>query len=362
VVRAPAHCALTNQPAEWSEATLILQTADNSVVPAPRITAIAPLWAVEGGRVAIRGEHLLPDPDVLPAVRVGDVEARILCASDARIDVAVPAGVDGRVPVRVDGVPGSAAYLDVGTLLATGVHQVDNPVFDRRGTLYATFSGTRSHQSAVTIYRIYPDRAREPFVTTIAHPTSMTVAPDGTLYVSDRFEGAIYRVDADGRSEAVATDLGSVCGLTFGNDGSMYAGDRSGPIVRIDPEGVRTTVAELPASVAAFHLAWGPDDCLYATAPSLNTCDPVYRITAEGAVDRLPVSFGRPQGIAFDRLGRLYVCEALAGSAGIYRVAPDRPVPELVLSTAAIVGLAFDPAGGLVVASNEEIHRLEVVV
>ena len=43
--------------------------------------------------------------------------------------------------------------------------------------------------------------------------------------------------------------------------------------------------------------------------------------------------FGRPQGLAFDESGALYVADALAGSAGIYKVnvAGDRPEIELVL-------------------------------
>ena len=169
-------------------------------------------------------------------------------------------------------------------------------------------------------------------------------------------------MDMDGKSETIATDLGAACGIAVAGDGSMYVGDRSGPVIRIDTHGVRTTIAELPASVAAFHLAWGPDNALYVSAPSLSSCDPIYRIAPDGTVVALPVSFGRPQGLAFDRQGRLYVCEALAGSAAIFRFAPERPTPEKVLSAPAVVGLCFDPAGGLVVASNETIHRLAVAI
>lgn len=331
-------------------------------MPSSRITAIAPLWAVEGGRVAILGEHLLTGPDLIPAVRVGDADARVVRASASQIDIIVPTGMAGRVPVRVAEVPGSAVYLDVGAMVAGGLHQVDNPVFDRTGTLYATFSGSRSHQSAVTIYRLHPNRAREPFVTTIAHPTSMTIGPDGALYVTDRFEGTLYRVEMDGRCDAVATELGVPTGVVFGAGGVTYVGDRSGAILRIERGGERKAIATLPPSVAAFHLAYGPDDYLYVTAPSLSTHDPVYRVSPDGAVEPLPVLFGRPQGLAFDRLGRLYVCEALAGAAAVVRFTPSNPAPERVLAAPAVVGLCFDPAGGLVVASNDAIYRLAVAV
>lgn len=328
--------------------------------PVPSITALSPLWAVEGGRVAIRGQHLLSGPDSLPAVRVGEADARLARVSSSRIDIIVPGGVEGRLPVRVADVPGAAAFLDIGAPIADGVHLVDNPVFDRLGTLYATFSGTRSQQSAVTIYRLPPDHAREPFVSAIAHPTSLAFGPDGALYVTDRFEGALYRVDMDGHVETIATDLGVPCGIAFAPDGALYVGDRSGPVLRLDAKGARTTVATLPASVAAFHLAWGPDDRLYVAAPTLNTSDRIYRVSPGGEVDTLPVAFGRPQGIAFDRQGRLYVCEALAGSSGIYRMSMRDYAVEKVVAAPGAIGLAFDPAGGLVVASSDVLHHLAV--
>ena len=67
--------------------------------------------------------------------------------------------------------------------------------------------------------------------------------------------------------------------------------------------------------------------------------------------------FGRPQGIAFDARGNLYLIEALAGSSGLYRV-PTAGDPQLVLSGPGLVGVAFDGHGAMVVASNETAYRL----
>ena len=67
--------------------------------------------------------------------------------------------------------------------------------------------------------------------------------------------------------------------------------------------------------------------------------------------------FGRPQGLAFDANGSLFVVEALAGASGLYRVPPQGD-PELVLSGPGLVGVAFDAHGTLVVASNDTAYRL----
>jgi hypothetical protein len=56
------------------------------------------------------------------------------------------------------------------------------------------------------------------------------------------------------------------------------------------------------------------------------------------------------------------VVDALAGASGLYRIdisQPD-PAPELVLAAPGLVGLAFDPDGGLVLASEDAVWRLDV--
>jgi sugar lactone lactonase YvrE len=269
------------------------------------------------------------------------------------------------MPVRIDDVSGETLLVDIGTPIATGFHIVDSPVFDREGNLFVTFSGTRGQQAPVSIFRVTASGAREPFATGILNPTSLAIDPDGELYVSSRFEGAVYRVGRDGSTATFATDLGVTCGLAFDEKGTLYVGDRSGSIFKLARDGTASLFATLPPSVAAFHLAHGPDSCLYVTAPTLSTRDSLYRVSADGSVNVVWSGFGRPQGLAFDAQGALYVVEALAGSSGLYRLrVTSSPVrePEQVVASASLIGVAIDPAGGLVVASADTVYRLDVPV
>ena len=330
-------------------------------VPSPsRISAVRPLWAVEGGRVWITGSGFSIDP-VLPEVRIGGLPARLAHASGDTLTAVVPAGLDGgRTPVRVGSAPGETVFIDVGAPLATGLHQVDNPVFDREGNLYVTFSGSRGQQSPVSLFIVRPSGSREPFVSELPNPTSMAFDAAGRLYVSSRFDGSVYRVDRAGGVSPFAADLGVACGIAFGPDGDLFVGDRSGSILRVH-DGGATQFASLPPSVAAFHLAFGPDGHLYVTAPTLSATDCVYRISPEGTVDRFAEGFGRPQGLAFDAQGRLYVVDALAGECGLYRLdLRDPQRREQVVAGGSLIGLAFDPRGGLVLASSDTAFRLDV--
>jgi outer membrane protein assembly factor BamB len=264
----------------------------------------------------------------------------------------------GRTTVRIEGVPGETAFVEVATTFATGLHQVDNPVFDRGGNLYVTFSGTRGQEVPVSIFCVRPNGTRETFSSGIVNPTSMAIDREGGLYVSSRFEGTVYRVAADGSAAPFASDLGIACGLAFAPDGTLYVGDRSGTIFRVDREGRAEAFAAVPPSVAAFHLAIAPDGALHVAAPTLSSYDGIYRIDPAGVMTEAYTGFGRPQGLAFDANGTLFVVEALAGNSGLYRLSSDGGVPELVLAGPGLVGVAFDPHGGLVVCSNETAYRL----
>jgi sugar lactone lactonase YvrE len=326
-----------------------------------RLTGIRPLWAVEGGRIDVLGSDFPIGQPQLPEVRIGDLPARVVYASSSTISALVPSGLaGGPTTVRVADVPGETAFVEIGAVLATGLHQVDSPVFDRAGNLYVTFSGTRGEQVPVSIFRVNREGERTPYGGNIVNPTSMVFDEAGVLYVSSRLEGSVYRIPPDGSAEVFASELGVACGLALARDGGFYVGDRSGTIFRLERNGTASAVATLPPSVAAFHLAVGPDDALYVTGPTMGPYDHVYRVDIQnGTIDRIYSKFGRPQGLAFDSQGTLYVVEALAGWSGLYRVSLEGTA-ELVVAAPALVGVAIDPLGGLVVSSNETAYRLQV--
>lgn len=319
------------------------------------LTAVDPLRVIEGGRLWLRGSGLPVPTSHEDLCTVGGRPARAVFAAPDRIAVEIPAGLDGGpTEVKVPWLPGATLFVDIGTEVATGLHQVDSPAIDAQGRVYVTYSGSRGQQAPVSVFRVAPGGPREPFVTGIVNVTSMTFSASGLLHISSRFDGTVYRVFDDGRHEVVASDLGLACGLAFAPDGTLLVGDRSGTIFHIDLKGRTQTLATLPASVAAFHLAMGPDGWLYVTGPTLATYDRLYRVAMDGRVETVDATFGRPQGLAFDPEGNLHIVEALAGASGIYRF--NAGGKTLVVAGPRLVGLAFGPTGHLVVATSDTAY------
>jgi sugar lactone lactonase YvrE len=332
----------------------------SSTASSPRLTGLVPLHAIEGGRVTLQVSGVEVTSERVPWVRLQSSPTLPVFASSRELKVVIPGGLaGGQTAVGLEDAPGEALFVNVGTRVATGLHQVDSPVIDREGNLYVTYSGSRGQQTGVSIYRVRPGGGRELFVTGVTNPTSLALDREGRLYVSSRFDGTVSRIDEGGNAQVIASDLGVACGIAFDGDGAMYVGDRSGTIFRIGPSGGTAAFASLPPSVAAFHLAYGPNGWLYATAPTLAPRDPVYRIDRHGRIETVYEGFGRPQGLAVDPRGDLYVAEALAGSSGIYRVPQGGP-PELIVSGPSLIGLAFDPRGrGFVVTTPDTAYWFE---
>jgi sugar lactone lactonase YvrE len=69
---------------------------------------------------------------------------------------------------------------------------------------------------------------------------------------------------------------------------------------------------------------------------------------------------GRPQGLAFDVEGNLYVAASVRGRRGIVRISPDATQAEVVVAGMNLVGLAFSAKGEMVVATNEAVYSLPI--
>jgi sugar lactone lactonase YvrE len=177
------------------------------------------------------------------------------------------------------------------------------------------------------------------------------------LFISCRNDGTVRKVTGPGQTEIVADGLGIATGIAFNPDGTLYVGDRAGGIYAVEPQGSVRRFAKLPASIAAYHLVFGPDGNLYVTAPTLSNDDPIFRISPAGAVSRCFEHLARPQGLTFDRDGTLFVAAIHGGERGIFRIGADGS-GTLVVAGENLVGLTFDGRGRMVIATTNAIYRL----
>ena len=189
-----------------------------------------------------------------------------------------------------------------------GVRRRGQPLRDVQRIARPTAAGRRSSRSSA-------DGARVPFVSDLSNADVAGLRPRRAVCTSPAGStGACTRWTRRGRRRSSRRDLGVACGIAFGPDGDLFVGDRSGSILRVARRRTEV-VASLPPSVAAFHLAFGPDELPVCVGADDLVCaigSIESRRRARRAVRRR-VSAGR-RGIAFDADGRLYVVDALAGA------------------------------------------------
>lgn len=326
----------------------------------PHITALAPGAALPGGEVRITGSGLKPPELARPRVVIDDVEAPIVISSDDFIIARIPDGAEsGELVVATNGARSNPHPINIAVSIAENVHPVTNPAVDADGNIYVTFSGGRGQKVPVAIYRIDQEFTIKPFLVEMMNATGLALDREGQLYVSSRFDGTVYRVAPNGTMASYAEGMGIATGIAFDHDENLYVGDRSGTIWRISRATRQIYVfATLEASVAAYHLAFGPDEHLYVTGPTTSSFDAVYRIDPHGTVDVFFRGLGRPQGLAFDRQGNLYVAASVGGRRGIVKITPEQQA-SLAVAGQGLVGLAFAAGNRAILATTGEVHRLE---
>src|SRR5215831_10805821 len=268
----------------------------------PHIERISPAAAIPGGEVTVYGSGFTSRQGGRPLVRFGDMEAPLSLSSSNRLIAKVPEGATANTIQVVTAQRESQPFpVSLALQIADNLHPVANPVIDSLGNIYVTFSGPRGQRVPVSLYKITPNYAVKPYVTSLINPTGLALGSQGDLFISCRHDGTIHRVAPSGQSEQWIEGMGIATGLAF---------------------------------------------------------DRVYRITQGGEVHVFYRGLGRPQGMAFDRETNLYIAASYGGRRGIVRISPQGHAAH-VLSGSALVGLALTSTGRTILAANSALFTLD---
>ena len=324
----------------------------------PHIEAVAPSFALPGGEVRIIGRSLRPPELRRPSVHFGDIEGTVLISSDDFMVARVPEGAaSGPVVVSTNGHVSNAHSIEVAVPVADNLHPVANPALDREGNLYVTFSGSRGEKVPVSIFKIDTNYNVKPFLSEIMNATSIAFDREGQMYVSSRHDEAVYKVAPNGTVSTYAEGMGVATGIAFDAAENLYVGDRSGTIFKIARDRQIFVFATLEPSVSAYHIAFGPQGDMFVAGPSTSSFDCVYKVDPHGTVSVFYRGLGRPQGLALDVEGNIYVAASLAGKRGIVKITPQGKA-NLEVSGQGLVGLAFAPGKSAILATNSAVHHI----
>jgi streptogramin lyase len=324
----------------------------------PQITSVTPQFALPGGEVRISGSGLRSQEMRRPRVHFGDEAGGVVISSNEFVVARVPEGANsGPVVVIPDETSSNGFDLKVAVPIAENLHPVTNPALDHEGNLFVPFSGSRGQKVPVSIYRIDTSYQVKPFLSELMNAHGIAVDREGQIYVSSRQNGTVYRVAPNGTMSAYAEGMGIATGIAFDREQNLYVGDRSGTIFKIGRDRQTFVFSTLEPSVSAYHLAFGPDQSLYVTGPTTSSYDAVHRIDPHGDSEIFFRGLGRPQGMAFDANGNLYVAASLAGKRGIVRITPEKQA-TLCVSGHNLVGLCFAPGRAAILATTSAVFHL----
>ena len=234
---------------------------------------IAPGFAVDGGPAV---DALLDGPEDIAVDVLGN-----LYVADSGNDRVRRINTDGTIETVVGGGPTSATEDGIPATEAY-VPRPSGVSFDDAGNLYVTQGDYLGKIRKINLSGQISSLSSADFSRAPAH---LLATPDGLYYTvfSGDFappSGYVYRRDPDGTLERVASDLLTMGGLAADESGALFVSDSfDGLVYRVDPLGTKTLVA-------------GTTD---REAPSA------------GGGSAIATRLGTANGIAFDRLGDLYI-------------------------------------------------------
>ncbi len=333
---------------------------------AGRIISINPPNAIPGGEIIINCKDFQINGAGDFGCYFNQQAARIVGASKDRVIAIAPENLDStEVSVHLEsgGEKSGSKTVIIGKKLADNLHIVANPAVDPKDdSIIVTRSGSRGQQLPVTLLRLEKDGYLSDMPVEVMNPTGIAFDENGQLFVSARADGEVCRITNDAEMMPFASDLGIATGIAFDDDNVLFVGDRNGTIHRVSGLGNSESFAILEPSVSAYHLAFGKDKKLYVTAPGLSSFDAIYRIDKNGYDEIFYRGFGRPQGLAFDQQGNLYVAACFGGRHGVVKVDPDGENAELFVAGMNAVGICFTRSGEMIVATNDSVFSLPLEI
>lgn len=330
---------------------------------AGKILSVMPGRAIPGGEVEIRVEGLRLEPGENVSCFANGLKCNVVGASSKRVVVQLPECDDSSAILQIETSRGETEgyVIAMGKVLADDMHIVANPAIDPSDdALILTRSGSRGQQLPNTLYRLETDGYLDELPVEIMNPTGVAFGPDGRMYVTNRGEGTVCRIERGEEAVVVASDLGVASGIAFDDDGEMLVGDRSGTVFRVSDTGRTERFAYIEPSVAAFHIAFGPDRRLYVSSPGFASHDRIYAVDEHGTTEEFIRGLGRPQGLAFDREGNLYIAACYRGRHGVVKVDADTREIEHFIAGNNVVGLCFTRNGEMVVATGDSVYSLNL--
>lgn len=328
-----------------------------------KITKIRPEKAISGGEIEIIVDGLRIEPGGKLLCFANGLRCQVAGASSKRVVAVLPVSDDSSAVIQLETDAGQSnpMVITTGKLLVDEMHIVANPAIDPSDdALIITRSGSRGQQIANTLYRLETDGFLDELPVEILNPTGIAFSPSGAMYVTNRAEGTVSRIERGEEAVLFASGLGIATGIAFDAEGIMYVGDRSGTIYRVLEFGRAEQFATIEPSVAAFHIAFGPDGKLCVSSPGFASHDFIYTVDPEGNVEQFVRGLGRPQGLAFDREGNLYVAACYQGRHGVVRIDAETREIEHFIAGNNVVGLCFTRNGEMVVATNDTVYSLNL--